>query len=80
MELNWTTNKPTTPGAYWVRGYHVGYRDEAALVEVREIDGELCSNLHETNSDSANRNFDALAHHNDSFEWCGPLVPANAPN
>ena len=78
MELNWTTNNPTEAGAYWVRGYNFRHRDEAALVEVRRIGNCLCSNLHATNSDNDSDNFDSLASHNDRFEWCGPLVPANA--
>ena len=75
MELNWTKNKPTAPGAYWVRGYHVGHRDDRALVEVRETDGELCSNLHNVNSDPHDPM--PLADHSGRLEWCGPLVPAN---
>ena len=75
MELSWTKSKPTKPGAYWVRGYHIGHRNEAALVEVRELHGELCSNLHARNSD--NDDFDALENHTDNLEWCGPLLPAN---
>ena len=78
MELHWTKNRPTVPGAYWVRGYWLGRPNKAALVEVRYLDGELCSNLHCTNSDDDNDGFDTLANHSDKFEWCGPLVPANA--
>lgn len=77
MELNWTKNKPTEPGAYWVRGYWLGRPKKAALVEVRDLDGELCSNLHCTNSDDDNDSFGALESYSDAFEWCGPLVPHN---
>lgn len=77
MELNWTKSKPTEPGAYWVRGYHIGRRNEAALVVVSERNGELCSNLHSTNSDNDDEPT-PLVNHNTRFEWCGPLVPANA--
>ena len=76
MDLNWTKNKPIAPGAYWVRGYHVGHRDDIALVEVREVDGELCSNLHNSNSDP--RDPMPLADHSDRFEWCDAFMPANA--
>ena len=77
MELYWTKNKPTTPGAYWVRGYEVGRSHRKALVVVMERGGELCSNLHSTNSDNDDEPT-PLANHSDRFEWCGPLVPANA--
>lgn len=76
MELNWMKSKPTVPGAYWVRGYHIGHRRDVALVVVSEHGGELCSNLHSSNSDNDDEPT-PLANHSDRFEWCGPLVPPN---
>ena len=70
-EDNWTKNKPTIPGAYWVRGYSNDYPNEAALVEVCGQNGTLYCNLHENNSSSK---FSSLDKYDDRFEWCGPLV------
>ena len=72
MAKDWTKEKPTQPGAYWVRGYDIGNRNETALVEVREQDGELCSNLHNRNTDVSDPM--PLADHSERFEWLGPLI------
>ena len=74
----WSAAKPAAPGAYWVRGYAMGDREEMALVEIREVAGVLCSNLHGRNSDDDGA-FDALEAHCDDFEWFGPLAPAVQP-
>ncbi len=78
MEMIWTKNKPTEPGAYWVRNYCVTNPKEAALVEVRDVamSGELCSSLHEVNSEITR--WRPISRHFDGMEWCGPLVPPNA--
>lgn len=78
MELKWVMRKPTKPGAYWVRGFSLGASEEKALVEVEKHDGELWSNLHQSNSDRfVSGNWSALADTSDRFLWCGPLVPPN---
>jgi len=78
MELNWTKNKPTEPGAYWVRGWSLdaGHEQDLAVVTVTEIDGELCSDVNECNT-AWWRDWLPIENHSDRFEWCGPLVPAN---
>jgi hypothetical protein len=76
--LAWTTDKPTTPGYYLVRGYAHSEDDpfiEMAAVEVGFDHGELCVNLHETNSDANGLQdgypLDVL---DETLEWC-PLLP-----
>ena len=74
MNKSWSKIAPTTPGAYWVRGFNNFGEGEQyeALVEVITKDGNLMCNLHETNSDPQ---YDFLEHYPARFEWCGPLVP-----
>jgi len=81
MELNWTKDKPTSPGAYWVRGFNVGEKQQTpALVEVKLVGDELRCNLGENNQDPFNDGPSAWSWLDDlsaRFEWCGPLMPPN---
>lgn len=67
--MDWTKSKPSAPGAYWVRGYH---KNDIALVEVSERDGELCSNIHCINT-AKEDHFGPVEMLSDLIEWCGPL-------
>jgi hypothetical protein len=80
--LAWTTDKPKAPGYYLVRGYAYSEYDrfvEMAAVEVGFDHGELCVNLHETNSDANGLRdgypVDVL---DETLEWC-PLHPQVKP-
>lgn len=74
MRRKWTNEKPTQPGAYWVRGYEITDRSEAALVEIRSMHGVLCSNIHAQNTDADD--FSPIEKMTDRIEWCGPLMRA----
>lgn len=71
----WTKDKPTAPGAYWVRGYRLGEPDSRpALVEVtHNDDGKLLCNLHEHNSNDETHQWSLVADFAERFEWFGPL-------
>jgi hypothetical protein len=71
----WTQDKPTAPGAYWVRGYRLGEPDSRpALVEVtHNDDGKLLCNLHEHNSNDETHQWSFVADFAERFEWFGPL-------
>lgn len=82
MSEIWTSEKPTEPGAYWVKDFELygralSARRGKALVEVRRVDGDLRCNLHEQNSDNDTDQWSAIAVMDDAFRWCGPLVPPN---
>ncbi len=67
----WTREKPTIPGAYWVRGFDTDDRSMTALVEVFYDEHNLFVNLHECNSEKASGFM--LAAVSPNFEWQGPL-------
>lgn len=73
----WSKTKPTIPGAYWVRGWNLdnGKQLEQALTTVALIDGELCSDLNERNTDR-HRDWMLIEQHSEDFEWHGPLYAA----
>lgn len=72
--MTWTNDKPTIPGAYWIRGNGL---EMPALLHVRpdeEHGGVLSCNLHQrtTEFDMAySYTIEQLA---PEFEWSGPLV------
>ncbi|MED5492717.1 MAG: hypothetical protein VYD45_11430 [Pseudomonadota bacterium] len=71
----WTLDKPTVPGAYWVRGNGL----PEALVVVKRDEGELWCNLHMSTTE---QNFGygfTVEQLDDSFEWLGPLAAAPVP-
>lgn len=71
----WTKQKPTTSGAYWVRGFRLGEPDSRpALVEVaRDEDGALLCNMNEHNTNDETHQWSHVEDMADRFEWCGPL-------
>jgi hypothetical protein len=69
---DWTHNKPTLPGAYWIRG---NLLQDDALVQVKLLDGVLLCNLHQVNSDPSIEFAFPIAKLNPDFEWLGPLAP-----
>lgn len=69
---DWTHNKPTLPGAYWIRG-NLLLTD--ALVEVKLVDGVLWCNLHQVNTELRFGNGFTVEQLNPDFEWLGPLAP-----
>lgn len=83
----WSKTKPTTEGAYYVRGFAIG--QDVALVQVRmhRFDGEpapeLVCNIHESTSNEDMDDWWPMVDLSDDFEWLGPLVAAPvaaAPN
>lgn len=74
-ESTWTTEKPTQPGAYRVRGFDIGDASRTALVEVKYDGGILCCNLHEKNSEGDMRRWYSVFALSARFEWSGPLMP-----
>lgn len=83
--VEWTTDKPSRPGAYYVRGFNWGRNDEQyeALVQVAshwflgdEAPSLVC-NLHESTSEEDLSNWCELKELSEKFEWAGPLLPAS---
>ena len=72
--MNWTRNKPTEPGAYFVRGFALGHPLVQALVEVRKWRGVLICNLHETTGDCEYDDWPHMTDMSQNFSWCGPLA------
>lgn len=80
---NWTTKKPSVPGAYYVRGFRLGEKESRpALVEV-EIDkdetGTLVCNLHQCNSHDEPYEWSFVEEMAERFEWLGPLSATLSP-
>ena len=73
MTEQWTHEKPTQPGAYWVRGNGL---DENALVEVKAHEGALWCNLHMVNTEPDIKWGYTIAQIHSAFEWLGPLYAA----
>lgn len=71
----WTKDKPTAPGAYWVRGFRLGEPDSRpALVEVTRSDaGTLLCNLNDSNTNDETREWSFVEDLAERFEWFGPL-------
>lgn len=67
----WTHEKPTQPGAYWIRG---NLLREDALVQVRAMGSVLCCNLHQVNSDPGFEFGFTIEQLSEDFEWLGPLT------
>lgn len=76
--LTWNHQKPTAPGAYYLRGFRLGEdHSRHALVEVATVaSGELVCNINERNINDDLRDWPFVAELADRFEWCGPLVEA----
>jgi hypothetical protein len=72
---DWTHDKPTQPGAYWIRGNGLS---RAALIQVIEDEGELCCNLHMHTTDSDFSYGYTIEQLDDEFEYLGPLVPSTS--
>lgn len=68
----WTHEKPTQPGAYWIRG---NLLQEDVLVQVKVVNGVLSCNLHQVNSDPGLDFGFTIEKLSDDFEWLGPLAP-----
>ena len=81
VSKGWSPERPSAPGAYYVKGFRVGeagYRP--ALVEVaRDDDGELVCNIHLSNSNDDLCQWSLLADCSERFEWLGPLAASPAP-
>jgi hypothetical protein len=69
---HWASVKPTCSGVYGVRGYQPGVSKadqfEAAVL-VREYEGELVCNLHESTSEDNLDRWAPLSEISDKFEW-----------
>ena len=64
--MNWTTDPPTQPGAYWFQPETVG---RALLVEVRLTEGQLTVWWPKTHQPVGNVN----------GRWRGPIPPSTGP-
>lgn len=72
----WSTRKPETPGAYWIRGWNLsGEFEQAALVQVVDEGGSLMVNLHQCTTESDTGFWYKVEVIDDEFEWSGPLFP-----
>ena len=72
----WSCDKPSTPGAYWIRGFNLsGNADQSALVHVVLDEGEqvLMVNLHQSTTETDIGYWYEVDVINQEFEWCGPL-------
>lgn len=72
----WSCNKPSTPGAYWIRGFNLsGNTDQSALVHVvfDEDEQVLMVNLHQSTTETDTGYWYEVDDINQVFEWCGPL-------
>lgn len=69
--VEWTTIKPTSPGAYWVRGNGL---EREALIEVINDEGELRCNLHQRTTETDFGYGYSIEQLSVDFEWYGPLV------
>ncbi|MEA1606126.1 hypothetical protein [Pseudomonas spirodelae] len=72
---DWTHNKPTLPGAYWIRG---NLLRADALIEVKRVDDELWCNLHLVNTEHRIEYGFTIDQISPDFEWLGPLAPVQA--
>lgn len=72
----WSKEKPSVPGAYYVKGFRLGEEDyRPALVDVAlDEDGELVCNIHLSNSDDDLDQWSFVANCSGRFEWLGPLL------
>ena len=73
----WTHNKPTLPGAYWIRG---NLLRADALIEVQRVDNELWCNLHLVNTEHRIEYGFTIDQLSPDFEWLGPLMPKAVPH
>ncbi|MEG0966731.1 MAG: hypothetical protein RSG92_15285 [Pseudomonas sp.] len=79
----WSKTKPTTEGAYYVRGFNLFQLVQyEALVQVRthHFDGEsapeLVCNIHESTSNAGMDDWSPMIDMSEDFEWLGPLAAA----
>lgn len=68
-EAGWIKGHPTEPGIYRVRGFHVGFPDDFAVVEVVRDNAELVCNIHCENSNRDLGDWSLVASCNAEFEW-----------
>lgn len=76
--MTWTNDKPTEPGAYWIRGNGLHM---PALVHVRpdeERQGPLRCNLHQVTTEFDMAYSYTIEQLSPEFEWCGPLLQPDA--
>ncbi|WP_286976871.1 hypothetical protein [Pseudomonas sp.] len=73
--VTWSSVKPTTTGAYYVRNFRLGEdSNRPALIEIDYgQQGQLVCNIHDSNSNDDLQNWSYLDDLADSFEWLGPL-------
>lgn len=72
----WSCDKPSTPGAYWIRGFNLsGNIDQSALVHVMLDEDEqvLMVNLHQSATETDTGYWYEVGDINQEFEWSGPL-------
>jgi hypothetical protein len=73
---DWTKQKPTEPGAYYVRGWAFCDPHKVALVEVRcgNTARHLFGNLHAKNSDDFETKSFPIRKYSNRLEWLCPLL------
>jgi hypothetical protein len=78
--MAWSKTKPTTEGAYYVRGFAIGQDEALVQVRIHRFDGEpapeLVCNIHESTSNDDMDDWWPMVDLSDDFEWLGPLVAA----
>lgn len=72
----WASIKPSSPGAYWVRGNGL---ERDALIEIIEDEGELRCNLHQRTTETDFGYGYSIEQLSAEFEWYGPLTEQAAP-
>ncbi|MBB3227046.1 hypothetical protein FHW69_001647 [Luteibacter sp. Sphag1AF] len=69
--MRFTTDKPTRPGYYFVRGFDPGSLKRVAAVQVGMVNGELRVNLDQSNTDFEGvRSGYFISDVSEEFEWC----------
>lgn len=74
--LQWTHSKPTTEGAYWIRGNGL---EDTFLIQVKMHEGELWCNLHTYTTELDFGYGFLITDLGSQFEWLGPLYPFTTP-
>lgn len=69
MSDNWKREKPSVPGAYWLKGNIWMHPEQTSLVRIEWFDGELCI----VDAENAEDHSAYLSDWSNEFLWQGPL-------
>jgi len=79
----WTNDKPTLPGAYWIKGAEHGNPEQVSLVQIDEHHGKLICSIGHDPSDQTNyakEDWYDVTKLDETFQWQGPLKRPMLPN